>query len=65
MANANSVDEDDDLTSMTPDLDMEEVQERIEDSLKTAEELTHRLADINQEMIEFLVNYANQKASNK
>lgn len=48
-----------------PEIDLEEAANKVNESLSTAEELSKRLGDLNQDIIEWLVNYANTKASNK
>ena len=48
-----------------PIVDLEEASTKVNESLNTAEELTKRLSDINQDIIDYLINYANTKASNK
>ena len=49
----------------TPDLDLEEVGDKIDDSLQTARDLSKRLGELNKEMVEYMANYAEKKASNK
>ena len=48
-----------------PEIDLDECSNKINESLKTAEDLTKKLSDLNQDIIEWLVNWANTKASNK
>ena len=62
--NSKNIDEED-WFPMTPDLDLEEVGDKIEDSLQVARDLTHRLGDLNKEMVDYMATYAEKKASNK
>nr|KAG5685995.1 hypothetical protein BaRGS_028328 [Batillaria attramentaria] len=64
MENSKKVDEEDWFPT-TPDMDLEEVGEKIEDSLQVAQNLTKKLGELNKEMIDFMANYAEKKASNK
>lgn len=57
--------DEDELAEDKPEVDLEEAANKVHDSLNTAEELSKRLSDLNQDIIEWLVNYANTKASNK
>ena len=61
----NSQLDEDELAAEKPDIDMDECSNKINESLKTAEDLTKKLGDLNQDIIEWLVNWANTKASNK
>ena len=47
------------------DIDLEEVAGAVEESLDTATKLAHRLAEINHEMVNYMVNLNQSKASNK
>ncbi|ESO89704.1 hypothetical protein LOTGIDRAFT_164724 [Lottia gigantea] len=49
----------------TPDVDLEDVTHKIDESLDVARGLATRLGDINQDIIEYLLNYAENKAKNK
>lgn len=49
----------------TPEIDLDDVSSKIEDSLNTAEELTGRLAEINKEMVSYLTSHASHKGSHK
>ena len=64
MANATKLD-DDDLMSKSPEIDLEDMAETVEDTLKVTEDLTYRLSAINKEMMEYMYNYAQAKTSNK
>ncbi|KAJ8311753.1 hypothetical protein KUTeg_011108 [Tegillarca granosa] len=57
--------EEEDWYPGTPDVDLDDVSQKIEDSLETAGELAQRLGQLNQEMVDWLSNYAITKASNK
>ncbi|XP_076439302.1 uncharacterized protein LOC143278152 isoform X3 [Babylonia areolata] len=57
--------EEEDWFPSTPDLDLEEVGDKIEDSLQVARDLTQRLGDLNKEMVDYMATYAEKKASNK
>lgn len=57
--------DEDELAEDKPEVDLEEAAHKVNDSLNTATELAKRLSDLNQDIIEWLVNYANNKASNK
>lgn len=61
----NSKLDEDELAEEKPEVDLEEAANKVHDSLNTAEDLAKRLSDLNQDIIEWLVNYANNKASNK
>ncbi|XP_064595815.1 neurofilament medium polypeptide-like [Liolophura sinensis] len=49
----------------TPEIDLDDVASKIEDSLNTAEELTGRLSEINKEMVSYLTSHASHKGSHK
>ena len=49
----------------TPDVDLDEVQQSVTESLDTAKELTNRIAELNREMVDYMYQYANAKAGNK
>ena len=61
----NSKPDEEDIVEEKPEIDLDECSNKINDSLKTAEDLTKKLGDLNQDIIEWLVNWANTKASNK
>ncbi|XP_052240245.1 myosin-11-like [Dreissena polymorpha] len=61
----NSKGEDEEVVEERLQIDLDEASKQVHESLNTAEELTKRLSDLNQDIIEWLVNYANTKASNK
>ncbi|XP_053387320.1 uncharacterized protein LOC123542904 [Mercenaria mercenaria] len=61
----NSKLDEDELVEDKPEIDLEEAANKVNESLTTAEELAKKLSDLNQDIIEWLVNYANTKASNK
>ncbi|KAL4216433.1 hypothetical protein ACF0H5_024158 [Mactra antiquata] len=61
----NSKLDEEEVTEEKPEVDLEEAANKVNESLNTAEELAKRLGDLNQDIIEWLVNYANTKASNK
>ncbi|XP_063437052.1 uncharacterized protein LOC134718457 isoform X3 [Mytilus trossulus] len=64
MENSKSVEEED-WFPKTPDLDLDDAAENIDQSLNKAEDLANRLGEINQEMVNWLSNYAINKASSK
>ena len=64
MQNAQKLD-DDDIRIKSPDLDLDDMAETVEETLKTTEDLTKRLGELNKEMMEYMYNYAQAKASNK
>ena len=64
MDNAKSI-EDEDLTPPTPEIDLDDCANKIEDSLQTAKDLTNKLGEINSDMVDWLTNYAINKASTK
>ncbi|XP_052786890.1 myosin-11-like isoform X3 [Mya arenaria] len=61
----NSKMEEDEIVDDKPEVDLDEAAKQVNSSLSTAGDLAKKLADINQDMVEWLVNYANTKASNK
>ena len=61
----NSKLDEDELVEDKPEIDLEEASNKVHESLSNAEELAKKLSDLNQDIIEWLVNYANTKASNK
>ena len=64
MQNAQKLD-DDDIRIKSPDLDLDDMAETVEETLKTTEDLAKRLGELNKEMMEYMYNYAQAKASNK
>ncbi|XP_041356071.1 uncharacterized protein LOC121373472 [Gigantopelta aegis] len=64
MENSKSI-EDEDWFPKTPDLDLDDVQDSIEESLDTAYTLTRRLGELNREIVDYLATYAEKKASSK
>ena len=65
MENSSKFEDDETFNPPTPEMDLDEVSAAVEDSLNTAKELANRLGEVNQEMVEYLTNYANSKASVK
>ncbi len=59
--------EQENLGSNSPEmeLDLDDVAESVEDSLKTAGDLAKRLGELNKEMTDYMYTYAQAKASNK
>ena len=57
--------EEEEVVEETADLDLDDCATKVHETLNTAEGLAKRLGDLNQDIIEWLVNYANNKASNK
>ena len=49
----------------TPELDLDDMAETVDETLKTTEDLAYRLAALNKEMVEYMYNYAQAKTSNK
>ncbi|CAL1539572.1 unnamed protein product [Lymnaea stagnalis] len=64
MENCKNIDEEDWFPT-TPDMDLDEVSNTVEDSLNHAHELTKRLAELNKDMIKYMGAAAEKKASNK
>ncbi|CAD5118519.1 DgyrCDS7212 [Dimorphilus gyrociliatus] len=64
MENAHHIDDDDQAAISSPDLEMDDVAEAIDESLQKAKELAQRLAELNKEMVEHMYQYAQAKASN-
>ncbi|XP_071098823.1 putative leucine-rich repeat-containing protein DDB_G0290503 [Haliotis cracherodii] len=64
MENSKSYEEEDWFPG-TPDIDLEDVADKIDDSLKTANDLTKRLGELNKEIVDCLAAYAEKKATNK
>lgn len=64
MENSKSFEEED-WFPHTPDIDLDDVAEQIEDSLVMAAALTTRLGELNREMVEFVANNTMAKASTK
>jgi hypothetical protein len=54
-----------DVYATEPEIDLDEVSSSIEESLQYTEQLAHKLGAINTEIVEYLTNYAQAKASNK
>ncbi|KAF6018312.1 hypothetical protein EB796_023398 [Bugula neritina] len=57
--------EDGDLNPTSPDIDLEEAEKVVSDTLDTAKDLTQKISDINKEMMDYMYQYANAKAGNK
>ena len=64
MENASKFEEED-TAMVTPDLELDDMAEVVEETLKTTEDLSRRLGELNKEMVEYMYNYAQAKASNK
>ncbi|XP_067653461.1 putative leucine-rich repeat-containing protein DDB_G0290503 [Haliotis asinina] len=64
MENSKSYEEEDWFPG-TPDIDLEDVADKIDGSLKTANDLTKRLGELNKEIVDCLAAYAEKKATNK
>ncbi|XP_052059105.1 myosin heavy chain, striated muscle-like isoform X5 [Mytilus californianus] len=64
MENSKSYEEED-WFPKTPDLDLDDAAVKVDESLNKAEDLANRLGEINQEMVNWLSNYAINKASSK
>ncbi|XP_035829519.1 cingulin, partial [Aplysia californica] len=64
MENSKRIDEEDWFPT-TPDIDLDEMSSTVEESLSHAHELTNRLSDLNKEMVDYMANLAERKASNK
>ncbi|XP_055955543.1 myosin-11 isoform X3 [Patella vulgata] len=56
---------DDDEMLSTPDVDLDDVTYKIDETLDVAHGLANRLGEINQEIIDYLLRYAENKAKNK
>ncbi|XP_069102583.1 myosin-2 heavy chain-like isoform X3 [Argopecten irradians] len=57
--------EEEDWYPKTPDIDLDDCSNKIEESLSTAKELTEKISTINADMVEWLTTYAINKASTK
>ncbi|XP_021373671.1 microtubule-associated protein futsch-like isoform X2 [Mizuhopecten yessoensis] len=57
--------EEEDWYPKTPDIDVDDCSNKIEESLATAKELTEKISTINSDMVEWLTTYAINKASTK
>ncbi|XP_067942070.1 myosin-3-like [Watersipora subatra] len=57
--------EEEDLNPPSPEVDLDEVQQSVTESLDTAKTLTARIAELNKEMVDYMYQYANAKAGNK
>lgn len=57
--------EEEELNPSTPDVDLDEVQQSVNESLDTARDLTNRISELNKEMVDYMYQYANAKAGNK
>ena len=64
MENTTKFDEDE-TAIKTPDLDLDEMAETVEETLKVAGGLAERLGELNKDMVEYMYQYAQAKASNK
>ena len=64
MDNANKFEEEETALRI-PDLDLEEAQEVVEETLATAESLAKRLGEINKEMADYMYEWARQQANTK
>ena len=63
--NADWLDEEEVAAGSSIDFDLEEVAEAVEGSLRTAAQLTDRLAEINREMVNYMVGLAHAKTTNR
>ncbi|KAK3715909.1 hypothetical protein RRG08_043924 [Elysia crispata] len=64
MENTKLIDEEDWFPT-TPDMDLEEISNSVEDSLAHAHALTNRLGELNREMVDYVAALAEKKASSK
>ncbi|GFN98092.1 centrosome-associated protein cep250-like isoform x1 [Plakobranchus ocellatus] len=64
MENNKLIDEEDWFPT-TPDMDLEEISNSVEDSLAHAHALTNRLGELNREMVDYVAALAEKKASSK
>jgi hypothetical protein len=64
MDNTNKFDEDE-TAIKTPELDLDEMALTIEETLKTTESLADRLGELNKDIVEYMYQWAQAKASNK
>ena len=65
MENAQKVDQEEDSNVQASEVDLDSMSDVVEDSLKTANELAMRLGELNREMIDYMYNYAQARASNR
>ncbi|GFS04023.1 centrosome-associated protein CEP250-like isoform X1 [Elysia marginata] len=64
MENTKLIDQEDWFPT-TPDMDLEEISNNVEDSLAHAHALTNRLGELNREMVDYVAALAEKKASSK
>lgn len=64
MDNTNKFEEDE-TAIRTPDIDLDEMADTIETTLKTTEDLAERLGELNKDIVEYMYQWAQAKASNK
>ena len=64
MENASKID-DDDAQIKTPEIELDDMMDTIDDTLKRTEDLAQRLGDLNKEMVNYMYDYAQAKASTK
>lgn len=64
MENATKID-DDDAQVKTPDIELDDMMDTIDDTLKRTEDLATKLGDLNKEMVNYMYEYAQAKASTK
>ena len=57
--------DEEDVTASPVDFDLDEVAEAVEGSLRLATQLTDRLAEINKEMVNYMVGLAQAKTTNR
>lgn len=57
--------EEEPLFSPSPDINIEEIGHSIEETLDSADRLTDRLGELNSQMVDWLTNFAINKASTK
>ncbi|XP_059162695.1 myb-like protein V [Physella acuta] len=62
--NSKNIDEEDWFPT-TPDMDLEEASNTVEDTLSHAHELSRKLAELNREMVSYMASSIEKKASNK
>ncbi|XP_074660248.1 uncharacterized protein LOC141912760 isoform X5 [Tubulanus polymorphus] len=65
MENGNKLEDDDTAYTTSPDVDMDDVSNAIEESIEYTEILIHRVGQINKDIVECLANYAQNKAGSK
>ena len=57
--------EEEETAIRSPELDLDEMSETVEETLKTTEGLAERLGELNKDIVDYMYQWAQNKASNK